>query len=497
MLRWTDTAGRDKGHGAVEAIARVIVAVMLPEASASGETFSHIITETVALGRMNHVFVVADLNGDALDDIVVGDKVGHDPDFTPADRLTKVPLRIFVSNGDGTFTHAPELVDGQIEAHDARVLSADFNGDERNDLVVYDHGAYVDSESSGYGNPPQLFVSCPDDVLRPFGVLEDAVRAQHERQPPHLPPAAPADLHLKMATTGDLENDGDVDIWVESDGGNNMNSHFVVNNGDGSFTIDIRNRATDPVHHNSPPTWWRYHEALFMDVDHDGDSDLVLGQLRDPSRLDQFSIILVNDGRGYFPTRTELPHPAFNDGVTRVFGIARFDINRDGADDLFMLHVRNGIEGGWTGRFIQVLLNTGNGTFVDETSTRIPGDQNVTAIEEGINLGGLAMHDVDLDGCPDLVVTAPRDEIRPESPLVYRNNGSGQFSPLPREHFVSGADAFGYGAMPIDANGDGAIDFVVSEPGPGADGIWETSDDSARLVTLLNTTVAAPVRCVE
>ena len=214
-----------------------------------------------------------------------------------------------MSNGDGTFTHAPELVDGQIEAHDARVLSADFNGDERNDLVVYDHGAYVDSESSGYGNPPQLFVSCPDGVLRPFGALADAVRAQHERQPPHLPPAAPADLHLKMATAGDLENDGDVDIWVESDGGNNMNSHFVVNNGDGSFTIDIRNRATDTVHHNSPPTWWRYHEALFMDVDQDGDSDLVLGQLRDPSRLDQFSIILVNDGSGYFPTRTELPHP--------------------------------------------------------------------------------------------------------------------------------------------------------------------------------------------
>lgn len=46
-----------------------------------------------------------------------------------------------------------------------------------------------------------------------------------------------------------------------------------------------------------------------MDVDNDGDSDLVLGQLRDPSRLDQFSIILVNDGAGYFPTRTELPHP--------------------------------------------------------------------------------------------------------------------------------------------------------------------------------------------
>ena len=65
---------------------------------------------TAALGRMNHVFSSPTLNGDVLDDIVVGDKVDHDPDFTPANRLTKVPLHIFVSNGDGTFTHAPELV---------------------------------------------------------------------------------------------------------------------------------------------------------------------------------------------------------------------------------------------------------------------------------------------------------------------------------------------------------------------------------------------------
>ena len=159
-----------------------------------------------------------------------------------------------------------------------------------------------------------------------------------------------------------------------------MKSHFAVNNADGTFTLDIRNRATDLIHHNSPPTWWRYHEALFMDVDRDGDSDLVLGQLRDPSRLDQSSIILVNDGTGYFPTRTEMPHPAFNDGVTRVFGIARFDVNRDGADDM-LLHMRNGLEGGWSVRFIQALLNAGDGSFVDETSTWILGDQSVTAIE--------------------------------------------------------------------------------------------------------------------
>ena len=51
--------------------------------------------------------------------------------------------------------------------------------------------------------------------------------------------------------------------------------------------------------------------------------------------------MLLNDGTGHFPERIELPHATFNDGHTRVFGIAGFDINADEATDLLMLHVRN------------------------------------------------------------------------------------------------------------------------------------------------------------
>ncbi len=272
-----------------------------------------------------------------------------------------------------------------------------------------------------------------------------------------------------------------------------MKSHFAVNNGDGTFTLDIRNRATDLVHHNIPPTWWRYHEALFMDADRDGDSDLVLGHLRDPSRLDQSSIILVNDGTGYFPTRTEMPHPAFNDGVTRVFGIARFDFNRDGADDMLLLHVRNGLEGGWSGRLhpgaAQCRRRQLRGRDLDLGTGRPErhGDRG----HQPRWTGDARRRPRRLPGPGgDRAV----DAVRPESPLFYRNNGSGQFSPLPPGHFVSG-DEFGYRAMPIDANGDGAIDFLASEPGPGADCIWETDDDSAQFVTLLNTTPAGHLRC--
>ena len=61
--------------------------------------------------------------------------------------------------GEGSFRHAPELVEGTIDAHIPIVVADDFNGDGRADLAVFDAGVYVVEQSSGYGNPPQLFLT--------------------------------------------------------------------------------------------------------------------------------------------------------------------------------------------------------------------------------------------------------------------------------------------------------------------------------------------------
>ena len=68
-------------------------------------------------------------------------------------------------------------------------------------------------------------------------------------------------------------------------------------------------------------------------------------------------------------------------------------------------------------------------------------------------------------------MTAPCEAIRPASPPVYRNNGSGRFSPLAPEHLFSDDETFGYRAMPIEGHGEGTVDFIVSELSLGADGI--------------------------
>ena len=110
------------------------------------------------------------------------------------------------------------------------------------------------------------------------------------------------------------------------------------------------------------------------------------------------------------------------------------------------------------------------------------------------NAGAPSMHDVDRDGCPDLVVDK---NVRTESPLVYRNDSSGRFRAMSPVPFVGSSRYFGFGAVPADVNGDGAIDFVVPHHSNGPDHEYGTADDFGMLVTLLNTTPPGLVRCAD
>ena len=230
-----------------------------------------------------------------------------------------------------------------------------------------------------------------------------------------------------------------MDPWVQSGGGANVEEHFMVNNGDGTFTVDRDNRATRRVLHAQPPDgsrYWGWDGGHFVDIDNDGDLDLALGHIRDrgPLVIDQHNTVLVNDGTGYYPTRIDLPRVRFFDGFTAVGWLTHLDVNDDGFEDLFLMNTRNDDVDpdalAWTGRYIQVGSTAGcrcpaaaygsatrRETWVkrqeDTTPERLPNGEPL------VNGGArFAKHDVDLDGCVDLVMV--RQGASSEHPCADR-----------------------------------------------------------------------------
>ena len=369
-----------------QGISAAFVACWLPGA-AQAQTFARIETQ----GRFNGIQVivaVADLNRDGRDDIVAGGR-WYKRSETAEDRLTKRPVRVFLGTREGELRRAPAEVIPPIRARTPIWVTDDFNDDGRLDFAVFDAGLYVWAESSGYDNPPQLFRSTPSGQFERSTAVADAVRAVHGARPPEVTSPNPADLHIKSATSADIDQDGDVDLWVQSGGGANVEEHFMVNNGDGTFTVDRDNRATRAVLHNHPPggsQYWGWDGGHFVDIDNDRDLDLALGHIRDrgPSVIDQYNSVLVNDGAGYYPNRPaaravlrrlhsgRLAH-ALRRERQRLRGPVPHEHAKRRPDALAR-----------TGRYIQVLGNRrvplpGGGVwFGDETETWVKGQKATT-----------------------------------------------------------------------------------------------------------------------
>ncbi len=114
-------------------------------------------------------------------------------------------MQVFLGTRDGRLRPAPVEMLPSILARTPVAVTDDFNGDGRLDFAVFDAGVYVWTESSGYGNPPQLLLSTPSGRFEHSAALAEAVREEHEQRPPPVPSPDPADLHIKSATSGDID----------------------------------------------------------------------------------------------------------------------------------------------------------------------------------------------------------------------------------------------------------------------------------------------------
>ncbi len=280
------------------------------------------------------------------------------------------------------------------------------------------------------------------------------------------------DLAGSGAAWGDLDNDGDLDLYVTSWGSARTRFYLFVNGGDGTFSEEAIARGCAL---EGPEAHFGFSVAL-GDYDLDGWLDLHTTEWRadadDPLGTPAHARLLRNRGGaapGFFEDVTDTVGVALDGasdpaGVTGTFAFSsRFaDLDADGWPELLV------VAGFGSSR---LFWNRGNGRF--EEGTRAAG---VGAEQNG---AGSDVGDQDGDGRLDWVVAASFDSADPlaDGNRLYRNEGAGRFSDATDQAGVRDG-GFGAAAALLDLDNDGDLDLVISngssDPGapPDATRVW-------------------------
>lgn len=437
------------------------------------------------------IVATGDLNGDSIVDIV-GHNLGGQGSLQS--------LRIVLSTASGGYAMASSPIVSQFISPVVRI--GDFTGDRKADIAVYDAGYYDWNARSTIGKEPIMLSGDGNGNFTPTTALLDALKPLVQPVPANgMLGGIQTNLTLgvKDIDAADIDNDGDLDLWIESTGGNNISSHFMINQG-GTFTVDLNNRLPESVlfgPKGPEGNYWRYGIGRLHDINGDGKQDLLLGQIRDNhfTHINQSSFVVLNDGIGRFPEANviRLPLPDFYHGYTAVTGSASGDINGDGLKDLVLIHTRNDdvsgsiAEPAWTGSYVQILVQSAGRHFVDQTSARL-GDQSLwssKALSAGQFAKSVLLQDVNHDGIADIVLSYGFPTPDATRPAILVGTADGRFSPADVSVLTGGDKFFGEGIQGVNLNNDSYLDFIHLDSAPGADGVYDAvpgGDDQSVLV---------------
>ena len=316
---------------------------------------------------------------------------------------------LYQNNGDGTFTDV--TLELGIDNHSMGMSAAFFDSDNDGflDLYVTNYVDYSIDNNPECTSPLQypkhgeLFARsyCDPDVF--LGVEDKFYYNKNGKFIDRSNRSGIGRYRLRGmgVVPGDVDNDGDMDIYVAND--KDMNLLFI-NNGRGRFT----------------------ESALFMGVGYNGNGlaeagmGVDLGDIDRDGWLDIYvtnysgetNTLYLNQGSGIFSDATNeigLGKPSIH---FLAFGTKLVDLDLDGWLDIYVAngHVIDNIDlfnkDYRHAQYNQVYLNQKNGSFSDIT-TMIGGDLLYKAVSRGSAFG-----DIDNDGDIDIMVSNNNGKAR-------------------------------------------------------------------------------------
>lgn len=254
--------------------------------------------------------------------------------------------------------------------------------------------------------------------------------------------------------TGDINNDGWVDLYVTNLGSNQM----YLNKGDGTFIDITRQTGTDD------PRWST--SASFFDYDRDGWLDLIVVNYAEFSIANSPTCYAATTAKDYCTPRVFRPpgnrlfhnkgDGTFEDvtvkaGVDKEFGhglgVITADLDADGWVDVYVAN---------DGDPNQLWINQKDGTFRNEALLAGTAVNRDGKAEAGM---GVDVGDFDDNGTDDIFVTHLMDETH----TLYLNLGKGLFEDRTREAGLGlRARRFtGFGTLFFDYDNDGWLDLLI------------------------------------
>ena len=355
-----------------------------------------------------------DFDKDGWTDAVVARKI---PFSNSGKRQAVLLMNIGGVLTDKSETLAPSFMTKHMDARE--VVYGDFDGDTWQDLVF----------GSTFGDYPSYYRNLGRDAQGNWlGFAEESSRFP---KPELVPQQA---LKVCACWPGDIDNDGDLDMYFSNYGGGD--EFLMVNDGTGHFTDETAERLGEYANVGFGTA------VEFHDLDHDGDQDVIkCSTLGGAPPFGSGIFIMYNDGAGKF---NALPFQDLPNTASPYFFKAA-DLNNDEMMDFYV--VQDGQD--------TVRMMTGFKQHSVTFSTK-----SIASSRTGGLGGNTSAVDVDKDGDLDIGV-GPIDVDIPNcgsgSFALFRNDGQGNLSDPygSNQNFHQSA----HDTAMFDINGDGCVDL--------------------------------------